>query len=348
MDTSKEINKKVSVVLPCHNEAEWIKDCIESLFNQTYKNVQVVIIDDASEDNSFYIAKSLQEKYGLDKIVIHRFEKNKGEGCARNMGVVLSDGFYILQTDTDAIFPNDFIEKSLNYLHKNNVDSLSLGQLKVHPKKIGILANYWRAKRKATFLLRKNGMREEVMTLYFYTKSLWESVGRYEENVPLSTDFDFGSKARKAGFKNLWAEETFFWHADPTSWKIFFMRLLNGARFSMPIQKKWNRWMTPKQKIKEICQFLITGILLILGLLFFIDYLFLLSWLLLLIILGVMPIIFHKETNYIAKISYKRKYYLTLLFLPIITLLRTVASNLGKIYALFFHKKVARAITFDV
>lgn len=344
MDTSK----KVSVVLPCHNEAEWITDCVKSLMSQTFKNVQVVIIDDASGDNSFSIAKSLQEEYGLDKIVIHRFEKNKGEGCARNMGIILSNGFYILQTDTDAIFPLDFIEKSLNYLHENNVDSLSLGQLKVHPKKTGVLANYWRAKREATFILRKKGIREEIMTLYFYTKDLWESVGRYEENVPLSTDFDFGSKARKAGFKNLWAEETFFWHADPTNWKIFFMRLFNGARFSVPIQKKWNRWLTKKQQTKEVFQFISTVILVIGGLLFFINYWLLFSWLFLFVILGIFPIFFHKETNYIAKISFNKKYYLTLFFLPIITFLRIVASNLGKVYAILLYKKVTKAITFDV
>lgn len=346
MDTSNQ--KKVSIILPCHNESQWLDECVESLIAQTYSNLEIVIVDDGSVDNSFEVMKLIQKKYGDTLIKTFQFITNQGEGRARNKGAQIASGYYIIQTDADALFPQNFVSLSIRYIEENKVDSLSLGELRIHPKRKGLLAQYWKLKRKTTFLLREKNMREEVMSIFCYPKNIWEKLNGYDETIPHSTDFDFGMRARKLGFSNIWAKDVFFEHADPTDWKIFFKRLYNGSRFSVPIQKKWNRWLTKKQQVKELSQTIATVFLIVLGFLGITNIYFFPAWILLFLGFGILPLFIHKESRLIFTLAIKNKYLKLIAVLPFITILRTWASNFGKTYAILFYKKVQKTITFDV
>ena len=100
---------KFSIIVPVYNVEEYIDKCLKSIFNQTYKDFEVIVVDDGTEDNSMDIVK----KY--DVIVVK--EKNSGLSTARNTGVKKAKGEYLLFVDSD-----DYLEKDLL---KNINDNLS-------------------------------------------------------------------------------------------------------------------------------------------------------------------------------------------------------------------------------
>ena len=78
--------KKVTVIIPMHNSSKHIEECVGSVLNQTYKNTEIIIIDDASKDNSLEIVKKIKD----DRIKIIELKENVGAGIARNKGIGIS------------------------------------------------------------------------------------------------------------------------------------------------------------------------------------------------------------------------------------------------------------------
>lgn len=95
----------ISVILPVYNCEKWIERCIKSIINQTYKNIQLIIINDGSKDNSLEICR----KYENDKIVIIN-KQNSGVSETRNIGLERAEGKYIFFIDADDYIKNDCIE----------------------------------------------------------------------------------------------------------------------------------------------------------------------------------------------------------------------------------------------
>ncbi|PMF04009.1 hypothetical protein BCV23_25430, partial [Vibrio lentus] len=94
--------------VPVFNKEKYIKACLESLLNQTYSNIEIVLIDDGSWDNSKNICKSYADKHD---IIIYKSIKNGGVGLARNKGFELCSGIYCVFVDADDCIKNNFIEK---------------------------------------------------------------------------------------------------------------------------------------------------------------------------------------------------------------------------------------------
>lgn len=95
----RNIEALVSVIIPTHNRKHTIKRAIDSVLNQTYRNVEVIIVDDCSTDDTFnYVA----DLYGeLDNIIYIKNDNNIGAGASRNVGVVAANGEYIAFQDSD-------------------------------------------------------------------------------------------------------------------------------------------------------------------------------------------------------------------------------------------------------
>ena len=75
--------KKVSVIIPVYNSSKHIKECLESVINQTYKNIVIIVVDDASSDNSMEIIKNINDS----RIKILELKQNVGAAIARNKGI---------------------------------------------------------------------------------------------------------------------------------------------------------------------------------------------------------------------------------------------------------------------
>lgn len=105
---SKEL---VSVIVPVYNGEKFIDKCMDSLINQTYRNIEVIIINDGSNDSSQKIIDEYTEKYPYIKCIK---QENKGVSISRNVGIDITVGDYITVLDVDDWFDYDFIEKMLS------------------------------------------------------------------------------------------------------------------------------------------------------------------------------------------------------------------------------------------
>lgn len=95
-------NEIVSVITPVYNAEKYLKITVESAVNQTYPNMEIVLVDDQSKDNSAEIIKELQKQYS--NIVYHLQPKNMGAGIARNTALELAKGRYVAFLDADDIW----------------------------------------------------------------------------------------------------------------------------------------------------------------------------------------------------------------------------------------------------
>ena len=114
----------VSVIVPVYNVEKYLRKCLDSIINQTYKEIEIIIVDDGSKDNSGQICDEYSEKY--DNIVlIHK--KNQGLGMARNTGMEYMRGEYVTFVDSDDYIGSTMIEKLVENIEKNNVDMCKSG-----------------------------------------------------------------------------------------------------------------------------------------------------------------------------------------------------------------------------
>lgn len=112
---------KISIIMPVHNSGKFLDLSINSVLNQTYKNIQFIIIDDNSTDNSNDII--IKYKQLDERIVFKKLESDKrGVAAARNKGLDLANGDYIAWIDSDDIYHSNFIEYMLKIALKYNCD----------------------------------------------------------------------------------------------------------------------------------------------------------------------------------------------------------------------------------
>ena len=110
---------KISVIIPVYKVEQYLHRCINSVINQTYKNLEIILVDDGSPDNSGEICEELAQKDSRIK-VYHK--DNGGLSDARNYGTGKSNGDYITFIDSDDYIAPNYLEYLYNLLRKNNAD----------------------------------------------------------------------------------------------------------------------------------------------------------------------------------------------------------------------------------
>lgn len=109
------MEKKVSIIIPVHNSSKYLKKCIDSVLKQTYKNIEVICIENGSKDNSLKILKQYKtiKTYSL---------KESGISLARNYGIKKAKGNYIYFLDSDDYIEKTLIEKLVKKIEKDKSD----------------------------------------------------------------------------------------------------------------------------------------------------------------------------------------------------------------------------------
>lgn len=108
----------VSIIMPLYNGEKFIRGTLESVLAQTYENWELIIIDDYSIDNSYYIIKDYKD----ERIHYYKNIKNIGVAYSRNKGMELARGEYIAFLDSDDIWNKDKIEKQVKYIIENKIE----------------------------------------------------------------------------------------------------------------------------------------------------------------------------------------------------------------------------------
>ena len=109
----------VSIITPVYNAGRFLSDTIKSVQNQTYKNWEMLLVDDCSKDNSAQIIKEFQ-KYD-DRIKYIKLEKNSGASVSRNTGIKNAKGRFIAFVDSDDIWKPEKLEVQVKYMLENNL-----------------------------------------------------------------------------------------------------------------------------------------------------------------------------------------------------------------------------------
>ena len=115
-----ELNKKISIIIPVYNSEDFLNTCLDSLTKQSYKNLEIILVNDGSPKNCKEIANEYMKKDERVKYVEH--EKNKGLFQARITGFENSTGDYIAFLDADDYVSNDFYRELIQKAEETNSD----------------------------------------------------------------------------------------------------------------------------------------------------------------------------------------------------------------------------------
>ena len=125
-EQQRELGELVSVIIPCYNISDSMEK-LSSVFNQTYTNLELVLVDDCSKDDSWQKIQAFKQEHADKNIVICRNDTNLGAGPTRNRGFALSSGSAVYFMDADDELEPDLIEKMLYKLRQDQADFVHCG-----------------------------------------------------------------------------------------------------------------------------------------------------------------------------------------------------------------------------
>ena len=166
------MSKLVSIIITCFNQEKYITEAIMSAVKQTYKNIEIVVIDDCSSDSSLNIVHNLEKQYS--NIVVLKNDVNKGVVYSRNRAIDTAKGEYVLPLDGDDTIEPTYIEKAVNVIETNN----SVGFVYCKSRKFGAVNEYWNLPKfdKESFIFDNC-----ISNSSLYRKSDFLKVGKYKE-----------------------------------------------------------------------------------------------------------------------------------------------------------------------
>lgn len=123
------MDEKISVIVPVYNVEQYLERCVDSIINQTYKNLEIILVNDGSTDNSGQLCDELAKKDGRIR-VIHK--KNGGLSDARNVGIAEAEAELIGFIDSDDYIDEDMYEMLINNLKAANADLSMCGHYDVY------------------------------------------------------------------------------------------------------------------------------------------------------------------------------------------------------------------------
>ncbi len=109
---------KVSIIVPIYNVEQYLEECVNSILNQTYNNIEILLVDDCATDKSGDIAKQFEEKDSRCKYI--KREKNGGLSAARNTGIKNATGDFLCFIDSDDWISDDYVQSMLELAKKDN------------------------------------------------------------------------------------------------------------------------------------------------------------------------------------------------------------------------------------
>lgn len=131
----------VDVIIPVYNGSHYIKDSINSVLNQTHKNLKIIIINDCSTDTTLNVIKTLK----TNKMKIFNLKRNKGQAFCRNLGLRNSNSQFVCFLDSDDYWDESKIEKQINHMLSNNLNFSYTNYVAIKKnkkKKIKVSNNY--------------------------------------------------------------------------------------------------------------------------------------------------------------------------------------------------------------
>ncbi len=208
------MGSKISVIIPCHNEAATIEESIKSFKSQTLKPLEIIVVDDFSTDNSFNIAKKIQG------IKIFQNKKNLGPAGTRNHGANKSKGDILVFAEADGKYSKNYLEKLVKPLEDPLVGGVLSGRRIVWTDKKSIFVKFQNLKWEIVDNLNSIGKRE-IIGAWAFRKEVFNSFKGYNESFWIGEDVELTDRLKKKGLSIVYVPGTFFYHKDPDTFKQF-------------------------------------------------------------------------------------------------------------------------------
>ena len=195
----------VSIVVPCYNLGNFIDDAVDSIKQQSYKNIEIIIVDDGSTDEQT-LRKIEEYKRDPDIHVIQ--QSNQGLSTTRNNGIASAKGEYIVCLDSDDRLDKNFIEKSVNKFNENNTNNI--GIVTTWLKEFGLRNNIWKTSDyDVVKLLETNVLHAASM----FKKVAWKNTGGYKkEMIGGYEDWEFWLSIVESGYEWRCIREPLFYY----------------------------------------------------------------------------------------------------------------------------------------
>jgi len=195
------MKEKVSIVLPVYNGKKYVGQSIESCLDQSYKNLELIIVDDGSTDQTPRTISQYKDR----RIKLLKHKRNKGLSNALNTGFEKATGEYLTWTSHDNYYKEDAIEKMLSFLKEKNCDFVYCDFYRIGGEK---LTNLKRVNLPPSSPLEKeNG----IGACFLYSKKVKETVGNYNPEKILAEDYDYWMRVSKKFAMQHLAEPLYFY-----------------------------------------------------------------------------------------------------------------------------------------
>lgn len=232
----------ITVIVPIYNVEKYLKRCIESILNQTFKDFELLLLNDGSTDSSGKICDIYASK---DNRIVVRHKKNQGVSTTRNLGIDIAKGEYITFIDSDDWIEKDYLEKMYSKIKEMNVPLLITGYIE---ERNGIVKN--------TFIPDEEKVYTKIdIQLEFLKqeKFMWTVYDKlFLKKIINGVRFDIKLKIAEDMY--------FFWNVLKTVDKVGYMPLYKyhydrgaSSTISSPFSLKWIDCIKVKKKIYEDC-----------------------------------------------------------------------------------------------
>lgn len=224
------MNHTVSIIIPCYNYAIYLSTAINSALSQSYDNIEVIVINDGSTDNTEEIAKSFGDK------IKYISQHNQGVSIARNNAISSATGKYIICLDADDVLKHNAVENLIR-CSKNHIYELISGKVEITGLSYSIVSP-----RSSTLseIIHQNTFVQSSM----FTKKAWQDAGGYDSNIPGSEDWEFWIRLVKLNSTISICDEIIYTYSYRTDGKYYTTSLPKKKEVIDYILKKHTEFKT--------------------------------------------------------------------------------------------------------
>jgi glycosyltransferase involved in cell wall biosynthesis len=187
---------KVSIIITCYNYGRFVRDAIDGALNQSYDNVEVVVVNDGSTDDSHDVISTYKDR------IVYINQKNQGAARARNTGILNSTGNFILCLDADDWVSETYVEDAINLIED---DYSIISPVAVFTdSELNATSEIWPSR----YIIDTNGNTlndiifvNRANSCSLFSKKLWELSEKYDDIAPRGEDWLFWMSLLKLGCK---------------------------------------------------------------------------------------------------------------------------------------------------
>lgn len=186
----------ISVIIPTYNRATALSEAIDSVLDQTHENLELIIVDDASTDETPVVVENYQD----DRIQYHRFQENKGANAARNKGIELATGEYISFLDSDDKFHQTHLQSVIDTLNSETEECAGVFTSCKLVSDGNVVGERLSKEGYVTYdeILSSNVI--GGFSRITLRSSIFADVGKLDEELQSSQDYDFFIRVLKEGY----------------------------------------------------------------------------------------------------------------------------------------------------